>query len=157
MQLLFKQRLFSWFDSFDVYDEIGNTAFVVRGRLGWGHVLEIFDNMDNHLGTLKEEIFRLMPQFSIYFGDNFVGTIKKEFTFLKTKYTLDCYGLTIHGDIFGYDFSVIDSSGYEIMSVSKKIFQMTDTYIIDIVRNEDTLMALMITLAIDAAQHSKND
>jgi len=26
MKLLFKQRLFSWFDSYDIYDEAGNTG-----------------------------------------------------------------------------------------------------------------------------------
>ena len=28
MKLLFKQRLFSWFDSYDIYDEAGNTVYV---------------------------------------------------------------------------------------------------------------------------------
>ena len=27
MRLLFKQRFFSWFDSYDIYDEDGNTVF----------------------------------------------------------------------------------------------------------------------------------
>ena len=31
MKLLFKQRLFSWFDSYDIYDEAGNTVYVVKG------------------------------------------------------------------------------------------------------------------------------
>ena len=42
MKLLFKQRLFSWFDSYDIYDEAGNTAFVVKGELAWGHLLRIY-------------------------------------------------------------------------------------------------------------------
>ena len=33
MKLLFKQRLFSWFDSYDIYDEAGNTAYVVKDAL----------------------------------------------------------------------------------------------------------------------------
>ena len=37
MKLLFKQRLFSWFDSYDIYDEAGNTVYVVKGQLSWGH------------------------------------------------------------------------------------------------------------------------
>ena len=41
MQLLFKQRLFSWFDSYDIYDESGNTVYTVKGKLSWGHLLEI--------------------------------------------------------------------------------------------------------------------
>ena len=28
MKLLFKQRFFSWFDSYDIYDEAGNTVYV---------------------------------------------------------------------------------------------------------------------------------
>ena len=30
MKLLFKQRFFSWFDSYDIYDEAGNTVFTVE-------------------------------------------------------------------------------------------------------------------------------
>lgn len=44
MKLLFKQRLFSWFDSYDIYDEAGNTAFVVKGELAWGHLLRIYNS-----------------------------------------------------------------------------------------------------------------
>ena len=43
MKLLFKQRFFSWFDSYDIYDERGNTVFTVEGKLGWGHVLHVLD------------------------------------------------------------------------------------------------------------------
>ena len=30
MRLLFRQRLFSWFDSYDIYDEAGNTVYTVE-------------------------------------------------------------------------------------------------------------------------------
>ena len=30
MKLLFKQRMFSWFDSYDIYDENENTVYVVK-------------------------------------------------------------------------------------------------------------------------------
>ena len=36
MKLLFKQRMFSWFDSYDIYDEDGNTFFTVEGKLPGG-------------------------------------------------------------------------------------------------------------------------
>ena len=47
MKLLFKQRMFSWFDSYDIYDESGNTVFVVKGELAWGHLLRIYDAQGN--------------------------------------------------------------------------------------------------------------
>ena len=52
MKLLFKQRLFSWFDSYDIYDEAGNTAYVVKGQLSWGHKLVIYDAYGNEVGMV---------------------------------------------------------------------------------------------------------
>lgn len=40
MKLLFKQRMFSWFDSYDIYDENENTVYVVKGQLSWGALPE---------------------------------------------------------------------------------------------------------------------
>ena len=33
MKLLFKQRFFSWFDSYDIYNEAGETVYTVEGKL----------------------------------------------------------------------------------------------------------------------------
>lgn len=33
MKLIFKQSLFSWLDSYDIYDEQGNVVFTVKGEL----------------------------------------------------------------------------------------------------------------------------
>ncbi len=30
MKLLFKQRFFSWFDSYDIYNESGETVYTVK-------------------------------------------------------------------------------------------------------------------------------
>ena len=54
MKLLFKQRFFSWFDSYDIYDEAGNTVYVVKGELSWGHLLRIYDAAGSDLGMIKE-------------------------------------------------------------------------------------------------------
>ena len=55
MRMYFKQRLFSWFDSYDIYDEQGNTIYVVKGQLSWGHCLKIFDPWGNEVGTVKKK------------------------------------------------------------------------------------------------------
>lgn len=41
MRMYFKQRLFSWFDSYDIYNEQGNPIYVVKGQ--------------DILGTLSED------------------------------------------------------------------------------------------------------
>ena len=42
MKLLFKQRFFSWFDSYDIFHEAGNRVFEVKGELAWEHLLRIY-------------------------------------------------------------------------------------------------------------------
>ena len=56
MKLLFKQRLFSWFDSYDIYDESGNTVYVVKGQLSWGHKLVIYDAYGNEVGMVVQRV-----------------------------------------------------------------------------------------------------
>ena len=77
MRMLFKQRLFSWLDSYDIYDEEGNTLYTVEGQLSWGHCLKIYDAYGNEVGMVKEEIFTFLPRFVIWMNGAPAGTIKK--------------------------------------------------------------------------------
>ena len=52
MRLLFKQRFFSWFDSYDIYDDNGATVFTVEGKLAWGHCLHILNAAGEHLSLI---------------------------------------------------------------------------------------------------------
>ena len=72
MKLLFKQRFFSWFDSYDIYDETGATVYTVEGKLSFGHHLEVHDAMGNAIGNLQEKVFTLLPKFEIYLEDTYV-------------------------------------------------------------------------------------
>lgn len=154
MRLLFKQRFFSWFDSYDIYNEDGDTVFTVKGRLDWGHRLEIYDRNGHYLGKLKEKVFTFLPRFEMYIQDRYVGQITKEFTFFKPVFSLDCNGWKVSGDWLQWDYHVEDSSGRWIMSATKELLNLTDTYSIEIADSKDSLISLMIVLAIDAAKCS---
>ena len=156
MKLLFKQRLFSWFDSYDIYDEAGNTMYTVKGQLSWGHCLKIFDAYGNEIGTVKERIFTLLPKFEIYMSGNYVGCISKEFTFFRPSYNIDFTGWHIDGDFFEWDYQISDRTGQCVAIVSKQLFNWTDTYVIEVQDSQDALAALMLVLAIDAEKCSRD-
>ena len=150
MKLLFKQRFFSWFDSYDIYDANDNTVYTVEGKLSWGHKLHILDSRGNHIATVKEVVFRFLPEYELYAGDRCIGSITKELSFFRPVYTLNFNGWTVKGDFMGWDYGVYDASGRQVASVSKELLRFTDTYVIDVADPRDALNALMITLAIDA-------
>ena len=157
MKLLFKQRFFSWFDSYDIYDEAGNTLFVVTGELAWGHLLRIYDANGNEVGYIKEKILTWLPKFEMYLGDRYIGCISKEFTFFLPKYNIDCNGWHIDGDLFEWDYQILNSSGRPVANITKELWNWTDTYVIDVLDPQDALCALMLVLAIDAEKCSRRD
>ena len=156
MKLLFKQRFFSWFDSYDIYDEAGNTVYVVKGQLSWGHCLKIFDAAGREVGTVREKIITFLPKFEVYIGNNYVGRISKEFTLFRPKYDIDFNGWHIDGNFIEWDYRISGARGELIASISRQIFNWTDTYVIDVVNPNDALCALMFVLAIDAEKCSRN-
>ncbi len=156
MKMLFKQRFFSWLDSYDIYDENGNTLYTVKGQLSWGHCLKIFDADGQEVGTVKERVLTWLPQFEMYLGDRYAGCIRKEFTFFRPKFTVDCNGWQVDGEFFEWDYTVLNGAGEQIASVSKEVLHWTDTYVIDVDDPADALGVLMLVLAIDAEKCSRD-
>lgn len=156
MKLLFKQRLFSWFDSYDIYDEEGNTVFTVKGQFSWGHKLVIYDSAGNEVGMVVQRVLSLLPKFELYKSGTYVGCLKKEFAFFKPIYDIDYNGWHIEGNVLEWEYTILAAGTYPVASVSKEIFNWTDTYVIDVEDYTNALDALMVVLAIDAEKCSRN-
>lgn len=157
MRLLFKQRLFSWFDSYDIFDEAGNTLYTVKGQLSWGHCLKIYDSYGREIGTVKEKVFSFLPKFFIYQGEHLIGSINKEFSFFKPKFNIDFNGWHIDGNWFEWEYNIVNTLGATVATITKEFFNWTDTYVIDVVNESDALYALMLVIAIDAEKCSRNN
>lgn len=157
MKLLFKQRFFSWFDSYDIYNESGEVLYTVEGKLSWGHKLHILNQHGEHIATVKQVLLTFMPKFELYQGDTCIGSVQKKVSLFTPHYEMDFKGWNVKGNFLEWDYEIIDSSGEKVAAVSKEIFNFTDTYSIDVANDEDTLYALMLTLAIDAEKCSRDE
>lgn len=157
MKLLFKQRLFSWLDSYDIFNENNQVTYSVHGKLSWGHCLHIHDQNSEHIGTIKEEVFTFLPKFNMYIQDEYIGRIYKEFSFFKPVFHLDCNNWKVEGNWLEWDYQIVNSHGIVIATISKDIFHFTDTYVIDVVQPDNALYVLMIALAIDAEKCSRQN
>ena len=158
MKLLLKQRFFSWLDSYDIYDEEGNTVFTVASEPDWGHVLHILDSSGRHLGTVKERVLTLFePKFEIYRGeDEYIGCITKRFTLFKPKFEIDFNGWQVEGNILGWDYTVTSSTGDTVATISKDLGYWTDAYAVDVLNPDDALCVLMLVLSIEAEKCSRS-
>ena len=155
MKLLFKQKLFSWFDSYDIYDESGNTVYTVKGQLAWGHCFRVYNKSGREVGMVKEKVLTFLPKFDIYIDGECIGQIKKQFSLFRPKFSLEYMGWQVDGSFFEWDYSVLDIMGLPVARVSKGLFNWTDTYSIDVVYEDNALPVLMLVLAIDAEKCSR--
>ena len=129
MRLLIKQRVFSWTDSYDVYDEEGNPKYFVKAEfLSLGHQLHVYDCNRQEIGVIHQ----------------------KQFTLFHPKYEIDYNGWRVEGDFLGWEYDVYNGCS-SIIHISKQLLSWGDTYAIDINDPADELDGLMLVIAIDAA------
>lgn len=157
MKMYFKQRFFSWLDSYDIFDEAGNTLYTVKGELAFGHRLRIYNAHNEPVGLVQQKIFTLLPKFEMYINERYMGCIRREFALFSPQYTIEGIGWHVQGNLFEWDYSIFNSTGRQVASVSKELFNWTDTYMIDVEDPTDALSALMLVLAIDAEKCSRDN
>ena len=151
MKLLIKQRVFSWSDTYDIYDEFENPKYYVEAEIfSWGHQLHVYDHSGNEVGIIHEKVFSFLPEFSIEIQGETVGTIYKNFTFFKNNYEVDFKGWKVEGNYTGWNYDVYDGDEL-VLNISKKLFAWGDTYVLDFADEKDEINGLLLVIAIDAA------
>ena len=157
MKLIFRQKIFSILDSYDVYGENGNTTYKVKGQLAVKHNLKIYDSQGNELGEVKEKLISITPTFDLYENGKKIGSLKKKlFKLFGSSYSIDSLGWTAKGNFVEWDYSIHDSNGNLVAKLGKQLLNLTDTYVLDIVNPQDALHVLMFVIAIDAEKCSRD-
>lgn len=152
MQLMIKQRVFSWSDTYDVYDENGEARYYVKAELlSFGHQIHVYDKRSgDEVGSIHQKLLTFLPAFEIVIGGRTVGTIRKEFSFLKPRYSVDFRGWDVEGDFLSWEYSVRQGPR-EVMSISKQWFTWGDTYVLSYRDVGYEIPGLLLVIAIDAA------
>lgn len=154
MKLVFKQKIFSWFDSYNIYDENNNIYFIVKGHLSWGHLFKIYNSYNEEIGMLKQKVLTFLPKYEIYKDGEKLGEIQKEFTFFKPKFHITFENYIVEGNFLEWDYNVKKDNKI-IATISKELFHLTDTYIIN-VEEDEALIVLMIVLSIDSIKDRRS-
>ena len=100
MRLLIKQRVFSWTDSYDVYDEVGEPRYFVRAEfLSLGHQIHVYHKQTGEeFGSIHQRLLTLLPTFDIVMNGRQMGSISKNFRLFSQSYAVDYRGWEVEGD-----------------------------------------------------------
>lgn len=157
MRLYIKQRVFSWTDSYDVYDGSGAPRYEVRAEfLSLGHQIHVYEKTTGReVGSIHEKLLTLLPQFEIVMDGRPLGRVRKELTLLRPRYRVDFQDWDVQGDLMGWDYRVT-RGGTAVMTISKQLFHFSDTYVLDFGNPANEVPGLLLVIAIDAANCGKD-
>ena len=84
-----------------------------------------------------------------------IAEIKKEFTFLFPKYSIQGLGWEIEGKLMAHEYEII-KNGHSIVTISKEWMTWGDSYELNIVNPEDEIVALAVVLTIDCVMEANS-
>ena len=154
MKLYIKEKVFSWGDKFTVKDEYGYDKYVVEGEVfSWGKKLHIYDMTGREVAFIKQEVWSFLPRYYVFCGGQQVAEIKKEFTFLFPKYSIEGLGWEIDGSFLAHEYE-ITKGGRTIVTISKEWMTWGDSYELNIANPADEILALAVVITIDCVMES---
>lgn len=157
MKLYIKQKVFSFSDSFNVYDQWGKVVYTVQGKMfSIGKKLYVFDTFEREVAYIEQKVLSFLPKYFVYVNGNQVAEIIKHFTFFTHKYSVAGLGWDVNGDFLAHDYQITQNGNY-IASIKKQWLSFGDCYEIDIDEHGDTTVALAVVLAIDCVLANNNN
>ena len=156
MKLYIKEKVFSWGDKFTVKDEYGNDKYLVQGEVfSWGKKLRVYDSVGREVAFIKQEVWSFLPRYYVFCGEEQIAEIKKEFSFLFPRYSIQGLGWEIEGKLMAHDYEII-KNGQLIVSISKEWMTWGDSYELDIANPGDEIVALAVVLTIDCVMEANS-
>jgi uncharacterized protein YxjI len=154
MRLYIKEKIFTWGDKFTVKDEQGRDKYMVEGEIfSWGKKLHVYNMAGAEVAFIKQEVWSWLPKYYVFCGGRQVAEIRKEFTFLFPKYSIDGLGWEVDGSFWEHEYE-ITRAGLPIVTISKEWMTWGDTYELNIANPADEIVALAVVLTIDAENES---
>src|SRR6185437_13827655 len=119
-QLYIKQKMLSLNGKFTVKDEQENEVYFVEGSfMRMPKTFSIIDSGGKKVALITKKMFSFLPTFFVEVNGQEAVSIKKQFSFLKARYSIDAAGMEVRGDWWDMDFEVYQN-GEIIGAVSKK-------------------------------------
>ncbi|KPL58420.1 LURP-one-related/scramblase family protein [Rossellomorea vietnamensis] len=151
-QLYIKQKVFSFSEKFTVKDQDEKDVYYVEGSfMKVPKTFSIMNTDRNEVALITKKVLSFLPTFFVEVNGQDLVTIKKEFSFLKARYSIDAAGIEVNGNWMDMDFQVLHQ-GRVVGEVGKEWFSWGDSYRVQILEEEMETMILALVIAIDCVK-----
>jgi uncharacterized protein YxjI len=156
-----RQKLVAIGDDFWIENDRGQRVFKVDGKaLRLRKTLVFEDVAGNELCTIQERKLRIRDSMEIEDpGGRRLAMVKKALIApLRDRWAVsvaDGPDLEVQGNLLDYEYSIGEGRD-KIAEVSKRWFRMADTYCVQIEPDQNEVLILAVTVALDSMAHPAN-
>ncbi len=153
-----RQKLISFGDDFYIKDEGGHNVFKVDGKvLRVRDTLQFKDLKGNTLCQIQERMLRIKDSMAIEDGQGKpIAEVKKALiTPLRDRWTVKIRNgpdLDVQGNILDHEYEIREDRR-KVAQVSKKWFRVRDTYGVEVAPDQEDVVILAVTVALDNMAH----
>ena len=154
-----REKLIAFGDDYFIHNEAGQKVFKVDGKvLRVRDTLKFKDMRGNVLCQIQERMLRVKDVMAIEDANGKkIGEVKKALiTPLRDRWTVklkDGPDLDVQGNILDHEYEITEGRR-KIAQVSKKWFRVRDTYGVEIAPEQEDVLILAVTVALDQMAHS---
>ena len=155
-----RQKMVSIGDDFYIKNEAGQNVFKVDGKvLRVRDTLEFKDLQSNVLCKVQERMLRIKDTMAIEDGQgNEIAKVKKALiTPLRDRWTVKIRSgpdLDVQGNILDHEYEIKEGRR-KVAQVSKKWFRVRDTYGVEVAPDQEDVVILAVTVALDNMAHAR--
>lgn len=158
MRLYIKQKVFSFGDKYNIFDESGNAKYIVQGEVfSFGKKLHVYDLNGQEFIYIEQKVFSFLPKYYVYIRGQLAVTIVKKFTIFSSQFIVEGTDLQVEGDFFAHDFRLVNAQGQILMAINKKYMTWGDSYEMEIGDPAMEALCIGVNLCIDAAIHDQKN
>jgi uncharacterized protein YxjI len=153
-----RQKLVSFGDDFFIEDEGGQRKYKVDGKmLRVRQTLDFQDLQGNTLCRIQERMLRVRDSMAIEGpgGEKLAEVKKALISPVRERWMVkigDGPDLNIQGNLLDHEYE-IEEDGRKVAEVSKKWFRVADTYGVEVAPDQNEILILAVTVAIDEMAH----
>ncbi len=153
-----RQRLISIGDDFWIETDDGQRAYKVNGKALRLRKTLIFEDPDGReLAKIQERVARIRDSMEIEDADGHrIALVKKALISpLRDRWDVTIENgpdLEVHGNVLDHEYSFTDGRT-TVATVSKKWFRVADSYGVEIAPDQDPVVVLAVTVAVDMMAH----
>jgi uncharacterized protein YxjI len=154
-----RQKLVSFGDDFYIENEAGQKVFKVDGKVLRVRDKLIFKDMQgNKLCQIQERMLRIKDSMAIEDDQgNKIAEVKKALiTPLRDRWTVKIGNgpdMDVQGNLLDHEYEITEGRR-KVAQVSKKWFRVRDTYGVEIAPDQEDVVILAVTVALDNMAHS---